>query len=92
MKRYPKKAEHTAWRIIDNEAVIVSPMDSDVTILNGAATSMWKLMDGSRDISQIAKELCEEFEVSIDAAKKDAEEFVEDLAGKKLITISDRKR
>jgi len=92
MKRYPKKAEHAVWRVIDNEAVIVSPMDSDVTILDEVGTSIWELMDGSRDIRGIAKEVCGEFEVSMDTAKGDIEEFIEDLTDKKLITVSHRKK
>ncbi len=88
MKKYPKRAESTAWRVIDNEAVIVSPMESEVTVLNDAGAFIWKLMDGSRDITQIAEELSGEFDVSTDAAENDVSEFIEDLANKKLITVS----
>lgn len=87
MKKYPRRVETAAWRVIDNQAVIVSPMDSEVTILNEAGSLMWKLMDGSREIKQIAKELCREYEVSEEEARKDIEEFIEDLTNKKMITL-----
>lgn len=88
MKGYPKRIEATAYRIIDNEAVIVSPLDSEVTILNEVGSLIWKLMDGFRDIEQLVKELCKEYEVSVEEAKKDIEEFIEDLTNKNLLTIS----
>lgn len=89
MRRYPKRVETAVWRIIDNQAVIVSPMDSEITILNEAGTLIWKLIDGAREINQIAKELCREYEVSQEEVKKDIEEFIEDLMHKKMVTISE---
>lgn len=88
MGKYPKRIEATAWRIIDNEAVIVSPLDSEVTILNEVGSLIWKLMDGFRDTEQLVKDLCQEYEVSVEEARKDIEEFIEDLSNKRLLTIS----
>ena len=85
MGRYPKRAEHMAYRIIDNEAVIVSPMESEVTILNEVGAFIWKIIDGSQDTAQIAKELCREYGVSEEEAKRDIEEFIEDLMNKGLV-------
>ena len=86
MKGCVKREGYTAWRVVDSQAVIVSPKDSEVTILNEVGTVIWKLTDGSRQISEIAKEVCKKFDVSRDAAEKDIGEFLKDLKKKKLIT------
>lgn len=86
MKKNFRKAKDAAWRVVDGEAVIVSPKDSNVTILNETGTFIWKLIDGSFGIEQIATALAEEFEVPPEQANKDVNEFIEDMVNKKLVT------
>jgi hypothetical protein len=75
-----------AWRMIDGEAVIVTPSDSMMHSLNEVGTRIWELMDGSRSIRDIATTLEAEFQVDGQRVEADALWFVDCLAKKGLVT------
>lgn len=68
-----------AWRVIDGEALVVSPKDSLVYPLNEVATRIWELFDGKRNICEITSIIREEFEVDNKTAQDDIVDFVEGL-------------
>jgi len=74
-----------AWRMIEGEAVIVTPADSMMHSLNEVGTRIWQLLDGKRTIRDVASTLAAEFEVEGSRAESDTLWFVECLAKKGLV-------
>ena len=89
MKGYPKKSEDIAWRIVDGQAVLVQPVESEVTILNEVGSSVWALIDGRRDVNRIVNGICRDYEISEEEAKRDIEELIRNLTAKRLTVISE---
>jgi len=81
----PIKSPDTAHQIIDGEAVIITPGQMMVHVLNAVGSRIWDLADGERNIEDIAKVLSEEFDVSYETALDDAVEFTGDLAGNEIL-------
>lgn len=79
------KNDDIAWRIIDGEALVVSPKDSLIYPLNEVATKIWELLDGKRTISDIASIICEEFDGDVKTMQNDTIDFVEELLKAGLI-------
>jgi len=86
--RIPKRHPDTAFRIFDGEAVIISPTQNMVRMLNPTGSRIWELADGSRSIAEIAAILTEEFEVRPEHAPKSARDFVLALVERDLMTLN----
>ncbi len=87
-ERIPIKSPDTAHQIIDGEAVIITPGQMMVHVLNSVGSRIWDLADGRRSIPEIAEILAQEFDVSYETALKDAIEFTGDLAEKRVMGFS----
>lgn len=74
-----------AWRVIDGEALVVSPKDSLIYPLNDVGTRIWELLDGKRTVSDIASIICGEFEGDGKAVQDDVMDFIEDLSKAGLV-------
>ena len=85
---YIWRDERTAWRIIEGEAVIVTPLDSKVHILNEVGTRIWELLEGKEmKVGQIIEMICEEFEVAQKKAEEDVNKFVKEMCEKGIVKI-----
>jgi len=82
--RHPR----TASRVFNGEAVIVSPAENMVRMLNPVGSRIWELCDGTRTLDQIAAVLTNEFEVDAAHARQSVDVFVAELAAKDLVTWS----
>ncbi len=82
--------ENVAWRIIGDEAVLLSAEDSSVHSLDAVGTRIWELCDGEKTVSEIVDQIVSEFEVDRETAEKDVVEFIEELMKKEksLVTLS----
>jgi hypothetical protein len=74
-----------AWRLIDGEAVIITPGDNIMQTLNDTGTRIWELLNGTRSLRDVADMLAVEFEVDRKRAEQDTIWFVECLAKKGLV-------
>jgi hypothetical protein len=84
-EKIPIKSPETAHQIIDGEAVIITPGQMMVHVLNAVGSRIWDLADGRKNIGDIAKILTEEFDVSYETALNDTREFTGDLAEKEIM-------
>ena len=84
-KKIPFKSPSTASQVFDGEAVIIVPAEQMVNVLNSVGCRIWDLADGKRSVAEIAQILTREFDVSYEAAFKDAVEFTGDLVEKKMM-------
>ena len=92
LNKIPKKNPELAWRIIDNETIII-PLDEQTAdfekmeLLNDTATRIWELIDGKNNLKKIIEKICEEYEVEKLEAEKEVLSFVNKLEKKNLIKI-----
>jgi len=87
LEKCPKKSKNVAYRIIDNEAVIVIPEKGIVRVLNKVGSEIWELSDGKRKISEIVSFISDKFNISIEEANKDIVEFIQELVEKEMIIL-----
>lgn len=79
-----KKNANIPWRVIEGEALIVSPREGLIYPLNAVAARLWELMDGQRTCGEMVAVIGEEFEVDKKTLQKDILNFVSDLVKKGL--------
>ena len=66
-------------RIIDDEAVLMSPIGDGLHVFNEIGTRIWELMDGKNSIGDIVEQICQEYEVEKSTAYDDVVMFLEEL-------------
>jgi hypothetical protein len=87
---YIAKAAEVAARSLDGEMMIMSARDSTLFTLNPVGTIIWQAADGETTLEEIVEQrICAEFEVDTAEALRDAESFVNDLAGHGILLVSD---
>ena len=59
------------WRELDGEAILLNPKEGCSYNLNNVGTLIWKMLDGEHSIDDIAKAICEYYEVEYDQALQD---------------------
>jgi hypothetical protein len=90
-EKYIAPSPAIAARQLGDEMVIMSAVDSSLFTLNSVATVIWQAADGSTPLSEIVRQrVCAEFDVALDVACQDAEEFVLALAGHGILFVSDQ--
>lgn len=60
-----------AYRIFDGQAVVVDLTQGTLNALNTTATRIWQLMEEGMSVGEIAKNITQEFEVSLREATDD---------------------
>lgn len=85
----PIHTPSVASRVYGADAVIISPDEGMVRMLNPTATRIWQLADGSRSVEQIAATLAEEYEVDSRQAQQSVATLLGELTDKGLIAWID---
>jgi hypothetical protein len=80
-----KRHNSVVWRLINGEAVIVTPSDNIMHSLNEVGTRIWELTDGKRKLGDVALCLQTEFNVDTKQAQTDTLWFVGCLKKKGLV-------
>lgn len=89
--QYVARSSAIAARILGGEAMIMSAIDSTLFALNPAGTVIWEAADGNTPLSRIVEEkVIAEFDVSVEQAWEDAQEFVTNLAQHGILLVSDQ--
>ncbi len=87
--KYPCRNSRVATRTIEGEAVIVSPDDAVLHNLNEVGSFIWNMADGNTSIQAIAEQLCHDFDVSMEEAVEDVEDFCGILVERNILNLSD---
>ena len=82
----PRIAPDLIWRLLDDDAVVVSPRVGKVRVLNGVATVIWKLLAEKKSVDEIETHLVAHYSVSLEQARQDLESFLSDLGERELVT------
>lgn len=83
------KDESTASRVLGDEAVVLTPMDSKIHSLNETGTRIWELLADKPTVGEIISQIHREFKVDEEQAKEDVTAFLEELAEKGMIKLSE---
>jgi hypothetical protein len=83
--RPPRRKPQAAFRIYQGEATIVLPDGSTIKVLNEVGSRIWDLIDGNRGATELASIIAEEFDVDTEIARRDVNEFLENLASHDML-------
>lgn len=81
----PQIANDLIWRLLDDNAVVVSPHVGEVRVLNGIGTVIWQLLVEKQSPMQIEDYLVANYEVSHEKAQKDIQLFFSDLTDRGIL-------
>jgi hypothetical protein len=89
--KYILRSKTVAARVLGGEMMIMSAVDSRLFSLSDVATVIWEAADGRTPLSEIVtKRVCAQFDVPADVAYRDAEQLVEALASRGILSISNQ--
>ena len=90
-KEYVARSPQIAARMMGDEMMIMSAVDSTLFTLNEVASAICNAADGSKTLEEIvAGDICEQFDVTLEVGLKDAEELVKKLTGHGILIVSDQ--
>jgi len=90
-EKYIMRSKAVAARVLGGEMMIMSAADSRLFSLSEVATVIWESADGRTPLSDIVtRRVCAQFDVPADVAYRDAEQLVEDLARRGILSISNQ--
>ena len=76
------------WRMLDESAVIVSPQEGQVRVLNEVGTVIWQMLANGRSRSEISNALVERYSVSPTQAEEDMKQFLLELHERGLLSLA----
>jgi len=79
MEKCPAKANDTIHRKLGDEAVAVNLHNKFFYNLDPVGTFIWDRCDGRHSLAQIAEALVKEYEVEPEVARRDCEQFIQEL-------------
>jgi Coenzyme PQQ synthesis protein D (PqqD) len=89
--RYVARSTAIAARALGNETMVMSAANSTLFTLDEIATVIWDAADGSMTLEEIVTtKICAQYDVTPEAALKDAELFAQQLAAHGLLLLSDQ--
>ena len=90
LEKYVAKSPATAARLLGDETLIMSTLDSTLFSLNPTGGIIWEAANGETPLSDIVEtKVCKEFEVGPEQARADAEQFVTTLVQHGILLVSD---
>jgi hypothetical protein len=91
-EKYLAKSTTVASRLLGDETIVMSTVDSTLFSLNPTASVIWEAADGTMPLSRIiAEKVCTQFDVTAEQAFADAEELIGALTEHGILVVSDRK-
>lgn len=81
------RGKKTASRIIEGEAIIITPEDRTLHILNKVGTRIWETLGEEKTIGEIVNLICLKFKVDKDNAQTDVLEFLQKLYLKQILDV-----
>ena len=74
-----------AARVVNGEALILTPHDSVLHTLNPVATRIWELMRDHGTVQAVVDAVVAEFDVDAATAEADLRELLKDLQAKQIL-------
>ena len=90
-EKYIARSSAIAARMLGDEMIVMSAVDSTLFTLNESASALWNVADGATPLRELVKRsICASFEVDPETAYRDASELVDQLAAQGILLVSDR--
>ena len=83
------KDKKIASRILDGEAIVLTPMNSKIYNLNETGSRIWAWLEDRPTVRELAARLQSEFKVDEKQAQADTIAFLEELVARGMITLSE---
>jgi hypothetical protein len=80
-----KHADHTAWRRVEKESIILDLNTSVYYSLNETGAFVWERLGAGDAVAQVVAGLSAEFDVKADVAERDVAELIQELREQKLL-------
>ena len=83
----PKQVKHITTRNLNEESIIIDLHEKRMFHqLNPVGSFIWKKCDGKHTLDEICHQLTQEFNIDLQTAQKDVDEFVNQLQERSLLT------
>lgn len=79
-----------AWRRVAGGAVLLPPTAEEPLVVSGAGAIVWELLGTPSDLSSLSQRIESEYGVAAEKVAVDIAPFLEELAGRSLVTASER--
>jgi hypothetical protein len=86
-----RRSKDSAFRIIENEAIVVAPGEGIARVLNATAARVWEMLDGTRSLSAITEAIALEFDAPAREIEADVLELVQNLKQNKMVEPGDER-
>ena len=90
LEQVVSRDKRTASRMIAGEVIVLTPMDSKIHNLNETGSRIWELLADEPTVGELVAQIHREFKVSEEQARADVITFIEELAAKGMVTLSQR--
>ncbi len=87
-KTIPSPNPEIIARILEDEAVLVLPVQGKVKVLNEVGARIWALIDGINSTETIIHTICQEFDTTQEVAAQDVTTFLAQLAERDMISLA----
>ena len=85
----PKIASDIVWRLLDGNAVVVSPRAGEVRVLNSVGTAIWQRLVEKEDLAEIEAFLQDHYDVTEERVHSDLLSFLEELTERGILVWDD---
>jgi hypothetical protein len=82
-----RRSRRTASRIVEGEAVVLTPVDGCILTLNATATRIWERLEAPATLGELVELLRTEFDVEAAQARDDAARFVDALLKRGMLEM-----
>jgi hypothetical protein len=87
LDRRLRRSDATVFRVIDGVALVADAAEGKLRTLNRVATFIWERADGSRTLAELARAVCQEFDVDYARAARDVEAFAAELIDRGMLVV-----
>ena len=81
----PKVAPDIVWRLLDDNAVVVSPREGEVRVFNAVGTAIWQLLVENEGLEKIEEYLSSNYDVTQERVHSDLLAFLEELTDRGIL-------
>lgn len=74
-------------RRLENEAVLVMPINGKIKVLNDVGARVWELIDGGHSVEAIIASVAQEYNTSVEVVAADVQTFLAQLVERGMITL-----
>lgn len=85
MDRVYTKNDRILRKDLDEGPALIDPYRRTVVLLDPVGEEIWRLLDGTRTVADIAGEIKAAFEVSGEPVERDVMDFISDLATREMV-------